>query len=91
MDRYRYKIRDLLWLAMLVGLCAAWTVDHRALKSVQSQLKELLQQKTLDYKRARARVRQLESAMDSAGIPVPRGPTVEDVLDALGDLPQDQP
>lgn len=80
--KWRFRLCDLLWLTVLAGLCAAWATDHRELKRVQTQLKETLQHKTFDYKRARARVRQLESELDNAGLSVPRGPTVSDVLGA---------
>jgi hypothetical protein len=33
---FRFTIRDVLWLMVVVGMGCGWWVDYRALRSVQS-------------------------------------------------------
>jgi len=68
---FRFTIRDVLWLMVVLAMGAGWYADHRNVKwqasLIEGDKAMLIDHRTLQYKKINA----LKGALESNGIPLP--------------------
>ena len=68
---FRFTIRDVLWLTVLVALGVGWAVDSRQRRVAYSKLNEELVSTRLERTERHIRMRQLEWYLERKSIPLP--------------------
>jgi hypothetical protein len=78
---FRFTIRDVLWLTVVVALAAAWTMDRRAVREKlrrEAQNNEVISTRTIDEKEMR--LGQIEALITH---PQPGEDTLAEIADIL--------
>ena len=79
----RFSIRDLAFATVIVAIGVGWYVDRTRLQADRDYFRDQMFRKSEEIEYRRKRVSELEAIIENAGIVIPPGPTIGDVLDAI--------
>ena len=79
----RFSIRDLAFATVIVAVGVGWYVDRARLEADRAFYQDQMFRKSEEVRDRRKRISELEAIIENAGIVIPPGPTIGDLLDAI--------